>query len=457
MRTLNADLLTSQVSGYPTGGYQPAVRCILTSKDGATTYDYSFNPTVTTNRLQYAQQIEERESGSGVLLLNNHDRAIPTDLTGYYVDLGWGHNTVSGVKWDATDGAVAPRLWIMTQQAVSGGQKNQLPQLCTLFELQSVWAAVLNVQPLRLGTSPFYQDETGLLAGMTIYACLEYLIETALTAQTGITFTLDAIGTQDDGLISTIIPFPVVTSGSFVVGTTYRIKTVGTTNFVTEQLASANTVGVLFVAQAIGTGTGTATGPPLVKLNGTPGDLTGAFGDPTTPGEFETYGTLIYDLLNLTKCFLRPKAVLSGLLPFEVIWPQASDAVKETYYSSQASGHPFYEVTNVRLNAAPNSIEIYGGENVDTGKPTVVGYWYDPDHYDGATPATHPQNYDGSFMPVQTSRWYEGLTTVGECNTEAAIIGRDLRDKAVGARVIIPMDARVELYDRVEIDDQRGH
>ena len=49
-----------------------------------------------------------------------------------------------------------------------------------------------------------------------------------------------------------------VNAGSFVVGTTYTILTVGNTNFVSIGAAS-NTVGVVFVATGAGTGTGTAT------------------------------------------------------------------------------------------------------------------------------------------------------------------------------------------------------
>jgi hypothetical protein len=49
-----------------------------------------------------------------------------------------------------------------------------------------------------------------------------------------------------------------VNAGSFVVGTTYTILVVGSTNFVSIG-ASANTVGVVFVATGAGTGSGTAT------------------------------------------------------------------------------------------------------------------------------------------------------------------------------------------------------
>jgi hypothetical protein len=49
-----------------------------------------------------------------------------------------------------------------------------------------------------------------------------------------------------------------VSAGSFVVGATYSITSVGTTSF-TSIGASANTVGVVFTATGVGTGTGTAT------------------------------------------------------------------------------------------------------------------------------------------------------------------------------------------------------
>lgn len=49
-----------------------------------------------------------------------------------------------------------------------------------------------------------------------------------------------------------------ITAGSFVVGTVYRIVTVGTTDF-TAIGASSNTVGVVFTATGVGSGTGTAT------------------------------------------------------------------------------------------------------------------------------------------------------------------------------------------------------
>ena len=443
MKVLNADLLQAQTIGYPTGGYQPAVRLILTSKDGGTTYDYSSNPTVITNRTTHFQAIWERENDSAVMRVVNSERLIPDDLSGYYVDVGFGFNTASGIRWAAADGAVRPRLWLMTHNSISGGGKDAAKVILTEFIFAGVWQAVLNQQPLRLGSAPYYQDETGLLAGKTIYGCLKYLIETTLTAQTGITFTLDALGDQDDTYINSTIPFPVVTSGSFVAGLTYRIKTVGTTDYVTEQGASANTIGVLFIALVAGTGTGTAIGPPLVDFNGEPSDGTVAFGTPTTPDAFETYGQLIHDLMNLTNTVLRPEAGLA----FKVVYPQEDDDPNETYSSSAALGHPFYEYLNSRFNMVPNHVEVF---SQDTAGASVVGNWYDPSDY------ASPPTYSGAFMPVTKSYYYSSLTTSALCDAQAAVIGRQLKQAQLAQRIIIPMDSRVELYDKVSIIDTRG-
>ncbi len=513
MKTLNADLLTAQTSGYPTGGYAPAVRCIFKSNPvtagsfvvgtsysivtvGTTNFtligaasntvgvvftatgvgsgtgtasinhDYSFNPalvaagsfvvdrsyaihtvgttnftligaasntvgvvftatgagsgtgiaidlaTASANRLLHAQQIEGRENDPGVILLQNNDKSIPADLTGYYVDLGWGHNTASGIKWDA--GAVAPRLWVMQQHDISGGQKGQRPNLYTRFLLQGVRDAILNRQPVLLASTPstaiplYRYDELNTITDLTdktIFEVIKYLLggdttpKTGLSLQTGITFTLNALGTQDDGQISTIIPFPLDST-------------------------------------------------QLIR-----------FINADSPFFFQTYGDLIRSLLELTKCVLIPRAGLA----FKIIYPQASDTADETYYSSNASGHPFYEVLNIRLNMVPNHIEIFGGEDETTGYPTVSGHWFDTDHYSGWVSLAETATYDGPFMPVEASGstdnmlWEIGLDTAAKCRVKAAELGWQLKDQILGGRVIIPMDARVEPYDRVEINDQRGH
>ena len=92
-------------------------------------------------------------------------------------------------------------------------------------------------------------------------------VNTAVTAATG---SLGTMSTQNanavavtGGTISGVtvsgstIYGAAITAGSFVVGSVYTILTVGTTSF-TSIGASANTVGITFVATGVGSGTGTA-------------------------------------------------------------------------------------------------------------------------------------------------------------------------------------------------------
>lgn len=60
------------------------------------------------------------------------------------------------------------------------------------------------------------------------------------------------------GNVLTSTTTSTVTAGSFAVGTEYTIATVGTTNF-TLIGAASNTIGVVFTATGVGSGTGTAT------------------------------------------------------------------------------------------------------------------------------------------------------------------------------------------------------
>ena len=65
------------------------------------------------------------------------------------------------------------------------------------------------------------------------------------------------------------IPLPplqsrTITAGSFIIGTEYRILSLGTTNF-TLIGAASNTVGVHFTATGVGEGTGTATDGPFIR------------------------------------------------------------------------------------------------------------------------------------------------------------------------------------------------
>jgi len=402
-KTLSPDLLTAQQAGYPTGSYAPALRCILTSGNppagNEATYDYSFDPTVTTNTLLSVQQIEERESDSGIILLWNGDRSLPDDLTGYYVDIGWGHNTASGLLYNAANGAVSPRLWVTHHTDVSGAVKGSRPQIVTILVLQGVWSAVLNKENVRLGESPYFRlalegDSIAELENKTIYDVLKHLIKTALPAQTGYAFTLDDLGDEDDGHINIDVPFP--SGGEFM-------RTINA----------------------------------------------------DAPGRFQTYGEVINGLLELTGCAIIPRAGLA----FKIIYPEKGDAYDKIYYSRVADGHPFYEAEHRRLNGLTNHVEVYGYDP-DTDN-IIVGDWFDSDHYATApirpfTPADIQTAYTGTYMPVTESTYEEGLDSVLKCIARAAFYAWQIKDSVLGSRILIPMDASVELCDNVATHDYRG-
>jgi hypothetical protein len=485
LRILNSDLLIAQTAGYPVGGFQPAVSCLFDTANTANTatYDYSFDPTGTASRLKY---VEEREHASGddsaVIMLSNYDRAVASNLIGYYVDLGFGLNTSAGVKSSSADGATVPRQWVMSQSEISGAPKGQQPQLYSVIKTQGVWGAILSQQQLRLGFSPFYRDEDGLLAGKTIYGCLEYLCETTLTNQTGIAFTLDALGTQDDGHINTDIPFPLVAASAvlndvayhikvigdtaftalgatsagadeLIRGTGYRIRTSGTTLF-TEVGAADNNPETFFYATGNGEGDGTVYATDFVAntAGASAGTTTGILIGPSfrsfnqdTPSTFETYGSYFKRILEPTSCVIVPRANLA----FRIVYAQTSDAVTKTYYSSYGTGHPFYSAENQRVNST-NHIEILGGLDSNGTVPTSSGHWYDPDQYSGTA-------YIGNFMPVTMTKWEQYINGSAACNVRASALGLQLKDQLTASRVVIPMDVAAELYDRITVQDQRGH
>ena len=150
--------------------------------------------------------------------------------------------------------------------------------------ISSTWANnTLNDMASALTTSIAYDGQTVPVANLpmggnvhtgvgnatarTNYASGGDVQDGTLTYLTGVsgTDTITAIGPISMTAYATgqILHFTAagntVTAGSFVVGQTYIIVSVGTTDF-TLIGASANTVGVSFTATGVGTGTGTASG-----------------------------------------------------------------------------------------------------------------------------------------------------------------------------------------------------
>jgi len=119
-----------------------------------------------------------------------------------------------------------------------------------------------------------------------------------------------------------------ITAGSFVTGTSYTILTVGSTDF-TSIGASANTVGVTFVATGVGTGTGTARTftqeEEMTHMALGTGDTAAAAGDTTLATELDRNTT--------------GSTVLNNAITYETTWAagDGTGAIKEAGIFNAAS------------------------------------------------------------------------------------------------------------------------
>lgn len=182
------------------------------------------------------------------------------------------------------------------------------------------------------------------------------------------------VETRSFNLLNSSEPTPTsnvtVTAGNFVVGTTYTILTVGTTNF-TAIGAGSNAIGVTFIATGVGTGTGSAT---TIVWN-------------TKVANLEILG-----YQNLTA------------IPVGYKYLVLSD-------STQNGRWTIYEIT------APQVLTLYQVQSYDTPEYWYYVNWYLP-------------GYNSSIAPVAAVQNYGQLLTL---SLETAPVGSSVRVNSNGA------------------------
>lgn len=153
---------------------------------------------------------------------------------------------------------------------------------------------------------------------------------------------------------------------------------------------------------------------------------------------YENAASLLYRLIWMTKCYLRAKADTT----FELVYPQTSDTVDETYYSDQA--HYFREYTEKVNLLIPNSIAVMCNSGLD-------GLWTNiiTGTAEDATEIAKYAEILGLFIAAS-------ITTQANADNRAAAILTRLKAEMLAGRLIVPHDARVELYDKVSVVDVRG-
>lgn len=96
------------------------------------------------------------------------------------------------------------------------------------------------------------------LSGTVLFTCLfDGDTSPGFIAEAGI-FNSTAIAKTIDSANITLMTGSLIGAGSFVIGATYEITSVGSTDF-TAIGAATNTIGVIFIAEGVGEGSGTAT------------------------------------------------------------------------------------------------------------------------------------------------------------------------------------------------------
>jgi hypothetical protein len=162
-------------------------------------------------------------------------------------------------------------------------------------------------------------------------------------------------------------------------------------------------------------------------------------------GTYETFKDVIEHALSYTKCYLRKEweADPDWNERYEVVYPQESDPVDEIYYSSQ---QPYFTEFYYRKNVViPNHILTYCNYDDDLGEfsdPLLIGSAVDQDSSD---------SYDDVIDLV----WCKDITLQADADFAAQSILERKITASKGGRIIVPHDIRVELWDKVEVQDSR--
>ena len=199
-----------------------------------------------------------------------------------------------------------------------------------------------------------------------------------------------AIQTYTENNFPTITTASSYTAGSFTVGSSYTITSVGTTSF-TSIGASADTVGVIFTATGVGSGTGTAL------LTSTSTDQINRF---IQQAEQRIYNTVQFPSLrkNVTGTVTSSNKYLSCpedfLAPYSLaVYPYGGgdyifllnkdvNFIREAYPSATSTGTPKYYALfgpTVSGSTISNELSFILGPTPDTTYSAELHYYFYPE------------------------------------------------------------------------------
>lgn len=153
---------------------------------------------------------------------------------------------------------------------------------------------------------------------------------------------------------------------------------------------------------------------------------------------FDDFNTLVQILMAMTHCYLRARA---GLV-FQIVYPQSSNDVDETYYSYQA--HFFFEYVEQRNIVVPNHIMVFCNQQEEGWVAELI-----------ITGEAEDTDQQAKYMEVIGLFTAPTITNQTDATNRALAIKGKLQAEITSGRLVVPHDCRVELYDRVEVYDAR--
>lgn len=168
-------------------------------------------------------------------------------------------------------------------------------------------------------------------------------------------------------------------------------------------------------------------------------------------GAYENFKSIITRLISLTESYLRPEPNLT----YKIIFPQDEDAVDMTYYSDKSP--QFYEHHYKLVKLIPDKITVYYNATFDEVTGNLAATTYDPDT--GAILTTAWDDYleasSGSGSCVK-HYMFPTIDNADDAVNMAAAILAHLKSGIFSEGIVIPNDCRLELLDKIQIQDNRG-
>jgi hypothetical protein len=159
----------------------------------------------------------------------------------------------------------------------------------------------------------------------------------------------------------------------------------------------------------------------------------------------DNYAEFLFELLSLTKCYLRQKAGTN----WELVYPTSGDSADETYYIPQSEADDAdemvaYEYMERLSEATPNRVYV-AANNPDNEDPWPIPVMLGDS---GAYSGNGIEQFEIYVIP-----WIDNQT---DANNVASAIQTRIDSEVLSGRLIIPHDCRVELHDKVKVYDGRG-